>query len=564
MSERSSVFTEAFRLSTIPNEKKLTQDEVVFLFNYFTTNTNQVANAELARLFEDFCTPCKLNTTLYILSNLYARKRWVYSFIYSFFAGKRKRPEDDNQFAITEEMKTFASVLPWNKLNAIPSSQSVISLPNNICFLGSSNLGSKIFVRKAYKELWEIISIQHPGHDFLITGNPGIGKTFFNLFLLYILVGIGKTVVFQTDQETRYKFSNGAVVELTTIQHLRVVLNDPQVYYLLDTMEPQIKLCNARKIVVSSPNRERYKEYEKGKLVDTRIMPTWDLEELEILQSIIHLNTDFIKLRELYSLWGGIPRYVVEKAEMESSQRLLEVALATADFDKIIQSIGNIDSKKDVSHRLIHITCDEKYLQTGVIFASKWIADNLLDRFEQLCFEKVKSFLFGNGGQSACSGLRGQLFEAYAHKVLVRGNKSYRVRNLEDGKEFQKHFTACEHVLFTQLSNINRTEHKGKYCQPKSRTFCAIDAFILGQSNTINTLFQMTVSSNHPIKAHELEKVMNIGTSHDLYEFYFVVPPEIWNDFTKQKYVNLNDTNRKRLGHLSQITQYVLEMPLYL
>ncbi|CAG8785327.1 17206_t:CDS:1, partial [Dentiscutata erythropus] len=161
-------------------------------------------------------------------------------------------------------------------------------------------------------------------------------------------------------------------------------------------------------------------------------------------------------------------------------------------------------------------------------------------------------------------GLRGQLFEAYAHKILVRGNKAYRVRNLEDGKESQKQFTAFEHVLFTHLSNIDQTKHEGKYCQPISKTFCAIDAFVLGVSNSINMLFQMTVSSNHPIKVHGLENVMNIGTSHGSYELYFVVPPDVWDDFTKQNYINLDDTDRKKLGCLSQITQYVLEMPLYL
>ncbi|CAG8516510.1 3403_t:CDS:1, partial [Racocetra fulgida] len=76
-------------------------------------------------------------------------------------------------------------------------------------------------------------------------------------------------------------------------------------------------------------------------------MPTWDLEELEAVHQSIYLNTNFTKLRELYALWGGIPRYVVEKAEMESSQILLEMALATADFDKIIQNVENIESKKD-------------------------------------------------------------------------------------------------------------------------------------------------------------------------------------------------------------------------
>ncbi|CAG8822855.1 602_t:CDS:2, partial [Dentiscutata erythropus] len=190
----------------------------------------------------------------------------------------------------------------------------------------------------AYKDLWSIIATQYPERNFLITGSPGTGKTFFIVFLLYLLVGMGKTVVFQKspDKVTCYKFSNGTV-ESAPIRSMCIVLDNPQVYYLLDTMEPQLT-CNARKIVVSSPNRKRYKEYEKGRSVDTRIMPTWDLEELETLHQNIHLNTNFTKLRELYALWGGIPRYVVEKVDIESFQNLLEMALNAADFDKIIRS----------------------------------------------------------------------------------------------------------------------------------------------------------------------------------------------------------------------------------
>ena len=80
--------------------------------------------------------------------------------------------------------------------------------------------------------------------------------------------------------------------------------------------------------------------------------------------------------------------------------------------------------------------------------------------------------------------------------------------------------------------------------------------------DTINKLFQMTVSSNHPVKTHGLEKVVSIGTDHDIYELYFVVPPEIWKNFTKQKYVNGDSTIRRKGGFLSRVTQYVLEMPL--
>ncbi|RIB25687.1 hypothetical protein C2G38_2066819 [Gigaspora rosea] len=75
--------------------------------------------------------------------------------------------------------------------------------------------------------------------------------------------------------------------------------------------------------------------------------------------------------------------------------------------------------------------------------------------------------------------------------------------------------------------------------------------------------FQMTVSSNHPIQAHGVVNVMNIGSNDDSYELYFVVPPEIWNDFTQQKYINLDSKDRQKVGRLSQITQYILEMLLY-
>ena len=46
-----------------------------------------------------------------------------------------------------------------------------------------------------------------------------------------------------------------------------------------------------------------------------------------------------VKMKNLYALWGGIPRYVVEKAEIKSSQKLLEEAMATADFDKVIRNM---------------------------------------------------------------------------------------------------------------------------------------------------------------------------------------------------------------------------------
>ncbi|CAG8554811.1 1519_t:CDS:2, partial [Paraglomus brasilianum] len=153
------------------------------------------------------------------------------------------------------------------------------------------------------------------------------------------------------DEKTSYKFSNGTV-ECADVQNLHTVLDDPQVFYLLDNMKPAIP-CHACKVVMFSPNREHCKDYKKGRTVDTRIIPVWELEELETLHHDLYPEIDAVKMKNLYALWGGIPWYVVEKVKIKSSQKLLEEAMymATANFDK-------------------------------------------------LCFEKVKSFLIGSEGQS--------------------------------------------------------------------------------------------------------------------------------------------------------------------
>ena len=68
---------------------------------------------------------------------------------------------------ITEGMRTFAKALSCKELSVHLLSQlSIIHLPDNICFLDNKNFGSVLFVRKAYKDLWNIITMKHPDHDY--------------------------------------------------------------------------------------------------------------------------------------------------------------------------------------------------------------------------------------------------------------------------------------------------------------------------------------------------------------------------------------------------------------
>ena len=59
-----------------------------------------------------------------------------------------------------------------------------------------------------------------------------------------------------------------------------------------------------------------------------------------------------------------------------------------------------------------------------VLFASKFVSDELLQQFEALNYEKVKQFLVGTRGLPAAAALRGQLFESHTHRVLTNpGNR---------------------------------------------------------------------------------------------------------------------------------------------
>ena len=57
-------------------------------------------------------------------------------------------------------------------------------MPDNSRFLESP---SKIFLRNCYEDLYHLI-LEEKGRNILITGNPGVGKSYFSLYVMYRLL----------------------------------------------------------------------------------------------------------------------------------------------------------------------------------------------------------------------------------------------------------------------------------------------------------------------------------------------------------------------------------------
>ncbi|POM74956.1 Crinkler (CRN) family protein [Phytophthora palmivora] len=113
---------------------------------------------------------------------------------------------------------------------------ALIELPRDTYLLGTSTLGSRIYIRHCYPELWKLC--QQMIHDkatntphLVILGNPGIGKTFFGFVILLLLARAGATVVYESGLlKQRYLLTNEMVAAGSPNDFVHILQN-PATYY---------------------------------------------------------------------------------------------------------------------------------------------------------------------------------------------------------------------------------------------------------------------------------------------------------------------------------------------
>ncbi|RHZ71439.1 hypothetical protein Glove_258g44 [Diversispora epigaea] len=97
------------------------------------------------------------------------------------------------------------------------------------------------------------------------------------------------------------------------------------------------------------------------------------------------------------------------------------------------------------------------------------------------------------------------------------------------------------------------------YCQPKQKNSASVDAIIAP-----DTLFQMTVSNNHPINISSLKNLINkLGdkSGTNPINFYFVLPKDLYRNFQIQK-LHKNNAKVMPTWITKRFRQYALEIDL--
>ncbi|CAG8629894.1 1532_t:CDS:1 [Ambispora gerdemannii] len=386
----------------------------------------------------------------------------------------------------------------------------ILCLPNGVFFLGDEReYGSKLLIRNCYLQLLELIEKEcgkegPASTGYAITGTPGIGKTYFGLYLLfYIRYKYPKaTIIWRGDENKCYQFSPDGNVQKGNFSLFDKMLGNSDNFYIADAHT--MTRCEAYKILLTSPKAERFNEAVKWNGFTQYYMPVWELEEITALWTLLYKGKKnkegkeftFELFGSLLDRWGPIPRSVLLKWDDETYQKKFNRLIDETDLEGCMNSIDREGMPKDtISGRLVHLDVDSTFTEVVYRFASPMVSNSIIQKYETKTKTKVRDFIMSSHEYSTGAGFRGNLFEDLAHKELQRGIM-FRIRCLNDDNSeiTERHIQKLECNWFMTLNEA----HKEHYNRPKSKTFASIDSFSL-DNNTL-ALYQITVSKNHGIK----------------------------------------------------------------
>ena len=426
-----------------------------------------------------------------------------------------------------------------------------------------------MYIREAYKDIYKMLCSTM--YNRVVIGNPGIGKSYFAVYVLYHACKDGKRVLFHhVPSDQTYLFGDGlqVITGALATYHFSMPMAELLLMDMGTKERPRYPSISEQVIVFSSPREGNYVEFVKGGAAKIYMSP-WSWNEIKYAASkLSNLNLEIV--RDGFDIYGGIPRYVFAKSDetRQGYRSALHDMINACDMAAVTAAVHNKTDFSEQSHKVFHRIVKTNsngtydYGRYEFVLASKYISQRVFDKLEEKESCQLKLFLKQSRGFPTAAGLRGNLFEPMAHNILVRGGKFW-IRKLVEGREteskpFEEEFLPKERL---QLSSLHESQlsTERNYLVPKSKTFVSVNAIA-----PPGAAFQMTVSKSHTIHAGGLKKVIEFCGKCKTFRFYFVVPEDIFTEFTKiQNYVTERQTTAKVIPKLIEDTtkQYTLCIP---
>ena len=218
---------------------------------------------------------------------------------------------------------------------------------------------------------------------------------------------------------SRFCFSGDIVRSGSLRDDFCTELEDPATWYLVDGMAPTELAARTFATVYKHEHYWNYLKAGGGRLemnVRVLFMPVWGLGELLRARELIFYKVPEQLVKELYVKWGGNPRHVLQFARDKQQQRDLNTALRVHDFKTLLMEAGgSLETADEYSHSLLHWDVFPNLKDGTVVFASKYVAQEIMGKRSRV---DVAYEL------SSCMGIRlkasfaAAAFEAFFHNLM--------------------------------------------------------------------------------------------------------------------------------------------------
>eukprot|EP00736_Rhodelphis_marinus_P003209 Rmarinus@m.15034 len=277
------------------------------------------------------------------------------------------------EWSADKKATLFARSLLANQPISLSSGVMKIEVTNLL--IPDRNDEETLFVRKCQRSLWEFVLESglstNTAKNWLVIGNPGIGKTFSVNYFIKLLLERGQHVVLHSRKDNLMwafvHLEDGlhCYVSLSIHPHQVPVLQEltslTHTWYLLDPVPttPPVHV-RANTVIAASPFMESVKEFIKRKHTKVAIMPLWDRSEVEAIRNHIHVQLEegskarVLSANEMearYWAIGGVVRALFSPNELARVrvQSMWEQAIQITldDLDRFM--VGSLDTSNPAS-----------------------------------------------------------------------------------------------------------------------------------------------------------------------------------------------------------------------
>jgi hypothetical protein len=441
----------------------------------------------------------------------------------------------------------------------------------------------------------------------LLTGTPGIGKS---TFLIYFIIrhlyesiiapnskenpvisssGMRDILIFQpagSDNEY-YAFAGPNIVRTGTYSDFQAFFLLPTTWYLVDWKPvSKPKSEKAATLFALSPNSTSdpdFSDFEKN-LSQCFCMPVWTYDELEECRRHAFPELSNRSLKYIYTRVGGVPRSCLESptealrlelSEEEACERglrRLQIAFnEVKDPLRVLRGQEENFGSVKVSGRLLHRVpkSETSYEEASHrVWASAYVIDRFVSMIDTRSADDMHCAVRDGLARNDKDSTLGKVFECYVRHLFFRGGgielrkrRLHKAPNKRKKSEAEESFTIpekLEHQSFNGIGDFSIPKEDTGTIWTPGPNFPCIDIIL-----TPNSLFQITISRQHPVKQEPLRKILEKLPAKEKILLYFIVPEANFETFTFQNYHN--EQANKSLNvpkSVEKLEQWVLGVPL--